>query len=142
MNRRGFLAGMLAAACAPAIIRTPGLLMPVKPALVPSSTSWWVVSWSEEPQFGEEIFPGEFSGFEPWYSGGHISVSGTPKLPDTLTLNGQKFEFGRTIAMEFPKGTSEGLRHVKPGVARGSERDGALLKAAGLLGGGNATLLA
>lgn len=29
MNRRGFLGGMLAALAAPAIIRTPGLLMPV-----------------------------------------------------------------------------------------------------------------
>lgn len=31
MNRRGFLAGLL---FAPAIIRTPGLLMPVKPLIV------------------------------------------------------------------------------------------------------------
>lgn len=35
MNRRGFLGGLLAAAVAPAIIRTPGLIMPIKPALVP-----------------------------------------------------------------------------------------------------------
>lgn len=31
MNRRGFLRGLIAAAAAPAIITTPGLLMPVKP---------------------------------------------------------------------------------------------------------------
>lgn len=31
LRRRGFLGGMLAALAAPAIIRTPGLLMPVKP---------------------------------------------------------------------------------------------------------------
>jgi hypothetical protein len=30
MNRRGFLTGLTAALCAPAIIRTPGLIMPVK----------------------------------------------------------------------------------------------------------------
>lgn len=34
MNRRGFLTSLLAAAVAPAIIRTPGLLMPIKPKLV------------------------------------------------------------------------------------------------------------
>lgn len=34
MNRRGFLAGIIAAAVAPAIIRTAGLIMPIKPALV------------------------------------------------------------------------------------------------------------
>lgn len=34
MNRRGFLAGIIAAAAAPAIIRTPGLIMPIKPALL------------------------------------------------------------------------------------------------------------
>lgn len=33
MNRRGFLFGLSAALAAPAIIRTPGLLMPVKPQL-------------------------------------------------------------------------------------------------------------
>lgn len=31
MRRRGFIAGMAAALVAPAIVRTPGLLMPVKP---------------------------------------------------------------------------------------------------------------
>lgn len=34
MNRRGFLGGLIAAAVAPAIIRTPGLIMPIKPSLV------------------------------------------------------------------------------------------------------------
>lgn len=33
MNRRGFLGGLLTALAAPAIIRTPGLLMPVRPPL-------------------------------------------------------------------------------------------------------------
>jgi len=31
LARRGFIAGLAAALCAPAVIRTPGLLMPVKP---------------------------------------------------------------------------------------------------------------
>lgn len=33
LSRRGLLAGMIAACAAPAIIRTPGLIMPVKPIL-------------------------------------------------------------------------------------------------------------
>lgn len=35
LNRRGFLTGLVAAIAAPAIIR-PGLLMPIKPGLVPA----------------------------------------------------------------------------------------------------------
>lgn len=35
IHRRGFLTGLGALLAAPAIIRTPGLLMPVRPALVP-----------------------------------------------------------------------------------------------------------
>lgn len=34
ITRRGFLSGIIAAACAPAIIR-PGLLMPIKPLRLP-----------------------------------------------------------------------------------------------------------
>jgi hypothetical protein len=33
LDRRGFLRGLIGALAAPAIIRTPGLLMPVKPLL-------------------------------------------------------------------------------------------------------------
>lgn len=34
LSRRGFLGSIIAAAVAPAIIRTPGLIMPIKPGLV------------------------------------------------------------------------------------------------------------
>lgn len=34
LSRRGFLGAALAAAVAPAIIRTPGILMPIRPGLV------------------------------------------------------------------------------------------------------------
>ena len=34
LSRRGFFGGVLATLAAPAIIRTPGLLMPVKPVLI------------------------------------------------------------------------------------------------------------
>lgn len=39
LSRRGFLAGMIASASAAAIIRTHGILMPIKPSLVPLSAS-------------------------------------------------------------------------------------------------------
>jgi len=40
MNRRGFLTGLVAAVAAPAIVR-PGLIMPIKPRLVP-------ITWRQE----------------------------------------------------------------------------------------------
>jgi hypothetical protein len=42
ISRRGFLGGIVAALAAPAIIRTPGLLMPVKRALIVEPDSAWV----------------------------------------------------------------------------------------------------
>lgn len=39
VSRRGFLAGIIAACAAPAIIRTPGLIMPVKPTFLDSVQS-------------------------------------------------------------------------------------------------------
>lgn len=43
IQRRGFLAGLGALLAAPAIIRTPGLLMPVRPVLEPV---WFGVDWA------------------------------------------------------------------------------------------------
>lgn len=51
IQRRGFLAGLAAALAAPAIIRTPGLLMPVKRVLVPKE-ALIVYSWIWEPSVG------------------------------------------------------------------------------------------
>ena len=39
MNRRGFLTGLVAAVAAPAIVR-PGLIMPIKPALLLPNERW------------------------------------------------------------------------------------------------------
>lgn len=39
ITRRGLLTGIIAAAAAPAIIRTPGLLMPIRP-LIPTWDGW------------------------------------------------------------------------------------------------------
>lgn len=44
--RRGLLAGLGALLAAPAIIRTPGLLMPVRPLREPL---WFGVDWGTEP---------------------------------------------------------------------------------------------
>lgn len=38
MNRRGLLVGLAAAVAAPAVIRIPGLLMPVKSMVIPAPT--------------------------------------------------------------------------------------------------------
>lgn len=40
MNRRGFLGGLLAAVAAPAVITTPGLLMPVSTRIVRAYDVW------------------------------------------------------------------------------------------------------
>lgn len=48
MKRRGFLAGLL---FAPAIIRTPGLLMPIKASVI-GGPSLWLVSWSSDEVYG------------------------------------------------------------------------------------------
>lgn len=45
MNRRGFLTGIIAAAAAPVIIRTPGLIMPIKPRLIDVGSA--VNSWGQ-----------------------------------------------------------------------------------------------
>jgi hypothetical protein len=46
MNRRGFLGGLIAALAAPAVIRTPGLLMPIKqPVFIPLKSG--LVSYGE-----------------------------------------------------------------------------------------------
>ena len=39
MNRRGFLGGLFAPLVAPAIIRTPGVLMSIRPLLIGSAAS-------------------------------------------------------------------------------------------------------
>jgi hypothetical protein len=49
MNRRGFLSGLISAIAAPAIVR-PGILMPIKPSLVPG--------WSPIFQHGDLIYEG------------------------------------------------------------------------------------
>jgi hypothetical protein len=53
MRRRGFFAGLGALLAAPAIIRTPGLLMPGKPVLVAASVEvglddWWVLQMRKQ----------------------------------------------------------------------------------------------
>lgn len=44
MNRRGFLGGLITSLAAPAIIRTPGLLMPIKSPLVDILSEWLSVN--------------------------------------------------------------------------------------------------
>lgn len=60
MNRRSFLTGLIAA---PVVIRTAGLLMPIKPLILP------------EANVGDVIFDRELGGP---YSGWVCTASGTP----------------------------------------------------------------
>ena len=55
MKRRSFLAG-LAALAAPAIIRTPGLLMPIRPILIENPPDGWQ-RMITTPQFGPDLLP-------------------------------------------------------------------------------------
>lgn len=42
LSRRGFLSGIIAAGVAPAFVR-PGLIMPIKPALVATAAPLWIL---------------------------------------------------------------------------------------------------
>lgn len=72
MNRRGFLGGLLALA-APAIIRTPGLLMPIK-----AQSGWCSV---------KEILPGVFFPLPPLKQEGALVAFDNPDQVWTWTLN-------------------------------------------------------
>lgn len=51
MDRRNFLAGIIAAATAPAFIKTAGLLMPIKPVIVEAmSLGDWPAGYNIEQQ--------------------------------------------------------------------------------------------
>lgn len=55
MNRRRFLTGLGAALCAPAIIRTPGLLMPVKPRMHDFKHVGLAVDITVDAPFGNDL---------------------------------------------------------------------------------------
>jgi len=42
LSRRGFVSGVVAAVAAPAIVR-PGLIMPIKPALIVETCDWQII---------------------------------------------------------------------------------------------------
>ncbi len=71
VSRRGLL-GMLAAGAGAAIIRTPGLLMPIKTQFVEIEQNFGFI---------------EFTGFTPLYN---------PNSGDTVTLNGVEYQFTYT----------------------------------------------
>lgn len=94
VSRRG-LFGILAAGASAAIIRTPGLLMPIKPL-----DSTFTLTWSEPSIYSyrlsrateQTLFygdvdaaPVQFTGLATFYS--------APAAGDTLTLNGRKYDF-------------------------------------------------
>lgn len=75
MNRRGFLGGIIAAAVAPAIIRTPGLIMPIKPLKAAyTGEPYTLTIYNEEAVAGHISFPASFND------------------GDTITINGTTYE--------------------------------------------------
>ena len=115
LSRRGLL-GMLAAGVGAAIVR-PGVLMPIKPAfevwkthLVPYADLAHLEGFSQTVAqtlfYGDDRAPREYSGFTPFYTS--IPASAWRKYNQ-----GAPMFTGRSVVMEFPKGTNEGLRLVK-----------------------------
>ena len=54
LQRRGFLGALAATLCAPAIIRTPGLLMPVRP--LPPASLWLAYTIVWDPVVKPDVF--------------------------------------------------------------------------------------
>ena len=79
MNRRGFLASILASATAPYVCTAAGVLMPVKKILAPTL---WVGSW-ESFRFIESPLPPGAIVFKNrlWWVDGPMTISSVP-LPD------------------------------------------------------------
>lgn len=67
LNRRSFVSGLLVALAAPAIVRTPGLLMPVKPLVVPMPYEGYGGGFSilRNGTVNEALRPLPFSGSSP-----------------------------------------------------------------------------
>ncbi len=78
VSRRG-LFGILAAGASAAIIRTPGLLMPIKPAKMLTLDD-----------FARRVLNPAMETLA-----GHVTFPSNPMHGDTLTLNGQEFLFVR-----------------------------------------------
>lgn len=76
MDRRRFLSGILAAATAPAIIKTPGLLMPIKPVIETSHFGAFASLNARAAECGSVTFP-------------FASIN----CGDTITLNGVRYIF-------------------------------------------------
>lgn len=81
LKRRTLFGGMLAALAAPAIIRTPGLLMPVKPIPLPA------MSWAGEITIAYDRYSGKAwarrAGDREWHS---LPVSAGAYYPSDADL--------------------------------------------------------
>ncbi len=121
LRRRGFLAGLGLLVAAPAIIRTPGLLMPIKPQLIlpgnfelegyrldPSMAYEWAVTHIR----GEPVLGGPFR--SPWQ-------------PVPASLVGAETQFGGQRLVMIPKDhykkqVNDSNRHAKAKEAENKRR--------------------
>lgn len=114
LSRRGLL-GMLAAGAGAAIIRTPGLLMPIKPTLVGDVSTW-------APVHGE-------SELSLHYAGGRVVKIPTGAQADLFS------EMARALSHFGSQGAERFIAHpdVTARLERQAIRDALIFKAAGSL---------
>lgn len=96
LNRRGFLAGIIAACAAPAIVRS-GLIMPIKPALVVPEYKWTSVSQgitSYDQQLTEHFY--EVFGSDQF---GNPVFDRIPSSPDTLLVSSKQFQIIEKVVL-------------------------------------------
>jgi|SRR5580700_4923208 hypothetical protein len=92
MNRRGFLGSLLASLAAPAIIRTPGLLMPIRPLvtatgghdfmtdkLIIRASERYAVQWQEWSGMWRTQ-PGDMASFDPAEDSVSRAMAGMKRL--------------------------------------------------------------
>jgi len=99
LDRRGFLAGILAACTAPAIVRS-GLIMPIKPALITHTYEWKTLHSGvviSAQQFEESFF--ELFGKDAY---GNEVVERLPHNPDLMMISSKNLATVEKISLVSP----------------------------------------
>lgn len=114
-TRRGFLAAIIAATAAPAIIKTAGLIMPIKPKLVDDPRAVLVTSVNEFNEraamyvrgldgYGKQVCEVISMADGNYYAGGRIKFKA---IQDVRIATAE--ELGRALAMEREATVSVGV---------------------------------
>jgi len=96
LDRRGFLAGIIAACAAPAIVRS-GLIMPIKPALVVPEYTW--KSLSTGITTSEQQFVGYFHEIFGQDTFGNQISERVPANPDIVAVSRKNFKIIEKIVL-------------------------------------------